>query len=74
MSSTTAPNPSPPPPPQRVRDAIAVLGYRPNLSARALKRGSTQMLGLVVHDSSNPFFGSFALEITVEAARRGYVV
>jgi LacI family transcriptional regulator len=58
----------------RVREAIAVLGYRPNLSARALKRGSTQMLGLVVHDSSNPFFGTFALEITVEAARRGYVV
>ena len=55
-------------------DAIAVLGYRPNLSARALKRGSTQMLGLVVHDSSNPFFASFALEITDEAARRGYVV
>ena len=39
-----------------------------------MKRGSTQMLGLVVHDSSNPFFGTFALEITVEAARRGYVV
>jgi len=58
----------------RVREAIAVLGYRPNLSARALKRGSNQMLGLVVHDSSNPFFASFALEITVEAARRGYVV
>jgi LacI family transcriptional regulator len=58
----------------RVAEAIAVLGYRPNLSARALRRGSTQMLGLVVHDSSNPFFGSFALEITVEAARLGYVV
>ena len=58
----------------RVRDAIDVLGYRPNLSARALKRGTTQMLGLVLHDSSNPFFASFALEITDEAARRGYVV
>jgi LacI family transcriptional regulator len=58
----------------RVRDAIDVLRYRPNLSARALKRGTTQMLGLVLHDSSNPFFASFALEITGEAARRGYVV
>ena len=58
----------------RVREAIALLGYRPNLSARALKRGSTQMLGLVVHDSGNPFFGTFALEITIEAARLGYVV
>ena len=68
------PKPVAPATAERVRDAIAVLGYRPNLSARALKRGSTQMLGLVVHDSSNPFFGTFALEITVEAARRGYVV
>jgi len=58
----------------RVRNAIDTLGYRPNLSARALKRGTTQMLGLVLHDSSNPFFASLALEITDEAARRGYVV
>jgi len=58
----------------RMRKAIDVLGYRPNLSARALRRGTTQMLGLVVHNSSNPFLASFALEITDEAARRGYVV
>jgi LacI family transcriptional regulator, galactose operon repressor len=29
----------------RVREAIKLLGYRPNMSARALKRGTIQMLG-----------------------------
>ena len=44
----------------RVRRAIDVLGYRPNLSARALRSGSTRMLALVVSDISNPFFADYA--------------
>jgi LacI family transcriptional regulator len=55
----------------RVREAIEILGYRPNVSARALKLGTTRMLGLVVPDSSNPFFAEFALEIEQAAAERG---
>jgi LacI family transcriptional regulator len=55
----------------RVRDAIDILGYRPNITARSLKLGSTGMLGLVVPDSSNPFFAEYALEIERVAAERG---
>ena len=58
----------------RVRAAIDILGYRPNVNARALKLGTTGMLGLIVPDSSNPFFAEFALEIEQVAAERGVVL
>lgn len=32
------------------------LGYRPNAAARALVSQSTQTLGVLVHDVSDPFF------------------
>ncbi len=55
----------------RVRDAIELLGYRPNASARALKLGTTGVLGLVVPDSSNPFYAELALEIERVATGSG---
>jgi LacI family transcriptional regulator len=55
----------------RVREAIELLGYRPNPSARALKLGTTGMLGLVVPDSSNPFYAELALEVERVATDRG---
>ncbi len=58
----------------RVRDAIERLGYRPNLTARALRRGATDMIGLVLPSGSNPFFAEFAVEIEREAALRGVAV
>lgn len=58
----------------RVRRAIDVLGYRPNLSARALRSGLTRMLALVVSDISNPVFADYALQVQVEANRRGYAL
>lgn len=58
----------------RVRQAIARLGYRPNRTARALALGTTKTLGLVVPDSTNPFYAEYALEIQRAAYRRGYAV
>lgn len=58
----------------RVRAAIDLLGYRPNVSARALRGGSTHVLGLVVSDIGNPFFAEFALQIEAEAGARGYAL
>lgn len=58
----------------RVRQAIARLGYRPNRTARALAMGTTKTLGLVVPDSTNPFYAEYALEIQRAALRRGYAV
>ena len=42
----------------RVRDAIAVLGYRPNVTASSLRRanGGSASVGLVIEDVANPFF------------------
>ena len=58
----------------RVQHAIDVLGYRPNLSARALRSGQTRMLALVLSDISNPFFADYALQVQAEAHTRGYAV
>ena len=53
----------------RVSEAIRVLGYRPNASARALRTGSTQMLGLVVPEIGNPLFAELAVAVERAAAR-----
>ena len=59
---------------ERVRDAVAKLGYRANPSARALRLGSTEMLGMLTPTSMNPYFAQLAHEVEVAAARRGYLV
>ncbi|MFJ4222559.1 LacI family DNA-binding transcriptional regulator [Curtobacterium luteum] len=58
----------------RVREAIRVLGYRPNASAQALRTGSSKMLGLIVPELDNPFWAELAVEVTHVAAARGYDV
>ena len=59
---------------ERVRNAVRVLGYRPNAAARALKRGSSDMIGLVVPDSSNPFFAELAQATEDAAEALGYAL
>lgn len=58
----------------RVLNAIKVLGYRPNAAARALKLGSTEMLGLVIPDNINPFFAELSHAIEDAAHERGYAL
>ncbi|MFM2484914.1 substrate-binding domain-containing protein [Celerinatantimonas yamalensis] len=43
---------------KRVRKAMLELRYQPNASARALAHQDSEMLGLVVADVSDPFFGA----------------
>ncbi|WP_020579896.1 LacI family DNA-binding transcriptional regulator [Actinopolymorpha alba] len=46
---------------QRVEDAIAALGFRPNPMAQRLRPGrSTDTIGLVIEDVSNPFYSRIA--------------
>ena len=54
---------------QRVLDAVAALGYRPHLTARALAEGSAPTLALIVSSIANPFYPEFALAAE-RAARR----
>ncbi len=55
----------------RVREAMKLLDYRPNSSARALRRGTTEILGLIVADSLNPFFTEYTSELVRAAAATG---
>ncbi|MCP2257867.1 transcriptional regulator, LacI family [Streptoalloteichus tenebrarius] len=59
---------------ERVLAAATVLGYRPNASAQALARNSSNLVGLVVHDIADPYFSSIAAGVTEVAERAGLVV
>jgi len=58
----------------RVRAAIAEVGYRPDGIARSLKKGSTQTIGLLVTDITNPFFTAVVHSVEDAAQARGYSV
>jgi hypothetical protein len=58
---------------QRVEDAMAALGYRPNRIARSLILQHTRTLGMVIPDVANPFFGDLMRGVEV-ARERGYSV
>jgi len=55
---------------ERVREAIAILDFRPNRAARQLKTGHTPMLGLLVPSIANPMYGYIAREIETSAQER----
>lgn len=57
---------------ERVMAAIRELGYRPNLTARALARGRTSTLALMLSNITNPFYPEFVLAAEREARKRGY--
>jgi LacI family transcriptional regulator len=59
---------------QRVLDAMAKLGYRPNALARSLRQGRTNTLGLVLPDSANPFFAEIGRSLEEETLNKGYSV
>lgn len=58
----------------RVEEAIAALGYRPNLSARNLARGRAGMIALVVPQLDMPYFASLARHVIDAAHAVGSVV
>ncbi|MEN6410050.1 MAG: LacI family DNA-binding transcriptional regulator [Anaerolineaceae bacterium] len=59
---------------ERVLQAMAELGYRPNALARSLRRGETKTLGLILPDSANPFFAEIGRAIEAAAFSSGYSV
>lgn len=54
-----------------VNAAMRKLGYRPNAAARALVSQSTQTLGVLVHDVSDPFFGTLVKAVDNIARESG---
>ena len=58
----------------RVRAAIRELGYIPNASARALRMGSSKLIGVIVPDASNLFTFDLCRAVETVARRSGYDV
>lgn len=59
---------------ERVRDAAARLGYRPNAVARGLRTQKTGVLALIISDIENPVFTAIARGVEDVAQRNGYSV
>ncbi|MEV8564965.1 LacI family DNA-binding transcriptional regulator [Streptomyces sp. NPDC051322] len=56
---------------ERVEQAIRTLGYRPNVSARNLRRGRTGMIGLVLPELNIPYFTELAEQFLAVAEEHG---
>jgi LacI family transcriptional regulator len=56
----------------RVEAAARRLGYRTNRVARALRRQSTQTIGFVVPDLTNPFFPAFVQAVESALRQAGF--
>lgn len=56
----------------RVAQAIAELGYRPNLVARSLQNKRTGTVGLIVPSVALPFFGEVAVGVENALAEYGF--
>jgi DNA-binding LacI/PurR family transcriptional regulator len=57
---------------EKIRDAAKQLGYRPSHSARALKTGRTNVLGLITGEIHTPFYGELADILVAEAREKNY--
>lgn len=57
---------------QRVRDAIAELGYEPDARAQSLRSGSTNIVGVIIPAIQNPFFWQMLSGISDGLQEAGY--
>ena len=59
---------------QRILEVAKALNYQPNAAARTLRRGRTHVLGVILSDISNVFYGEIAKELEKMAFQHGYTV
>jgi DNA-binding LacI/PurR family transcriptional regulator len=59
---------------ERVEQAAAELGYRPNVLARGLRTRGSRTIGLIVTDILNPFHATLAKGVQDTAEAQGYTV
>lgn len=57
---------------ERVRAAMARVGYAPNAAARTMKTRRTGAIGVVVADVTNPFYPQVLDALTAELGRAGH--
>jgi LacI family transcriptional regulator len=58
---------------KKIQAAIDKLGYRPNQAARILKGQRAQVIGVILPDLADSFFGKCASAIESYASSRGYM-
>ncbi|MFG2194868.1 LacI family DNA-binding transcriptional regulator [Streptomyces sp. NPDC048639] len=58
----------------RVQHAIDELGYRPNLTARHLRKGRTGIIALALPELANPYYADLADAVIDAAAQHDYTV
>ncbi|MFE0105304.1 LacI family DNA-binding transcriptional regulator [Streptomyces sp. NPDC059009] len=58
----------------RVQTAIDELGYRPNLTARHLRKGRTGIIALAVPELGNPYFAELAAAVIDAAAEHDVTI
>ncbi|HEX4511504.1 MAG TPA: LacI family DNA-binding transcriptional regulator [Burkholderiaceae bacterium] len=56
----------------RVEDAVRALGYVPSAVARSLKHNETRTLGMLVPNSSNPYFAEIIRSVERQCHLEGY--
>lgn len=59
---------------EKIADAIAHLGFRPNLSARMLKAGESRLIGLLLADVTNPYSIDVLQGIEHVCRQEGYML
>jgi DNA-binding LacI/PurR family transcriptional regulator len=58
----------------KVERAIAELGYRPNVSARSLRKGRSDFIALAIPEMASPYFAELGAAVSRAAKRRGITV
>ncbi|GHG59091.1 LacI family transcriptional regulator [Sinomonas cellulolyticus] len=59
---------------ERILGAAKMLNYSPNHAARSLRMSSTGLIGLAVHDVSNPLYSDIVAGAQTAAIEAGYVL
>lgn len=58
----------------KVLDYVKLVGYQPNMVAKSLRTGRTNIIGMLVEDISDPFFSSISRGVESIAYRHGYKI
>lgn len=59
---------------QKILEVAARMNYRPNSAARMLRQGRTRVIGAILSDLGNIFYGNLAKELENLISQRGYTV
>jgi LacI family transcriptional regulator len=59
---------------RKVSDYIKMVGYQPNMIAKSLRTGKTNVIGMLVEDISDPFFSSISRGIETIAYNHKYKI